>query len=195
MRKIVLTGGPGVGKSSIIHCLQEMGYSVREEVFTKIFAQAQNAGKFDDAFLYSKKLIQELISAQIELENREEANENLFLDRSCIDIWGFARNMGITLDPEERKSLESRRYDLVFIVEPMPREFYDQNAIRRQSYEESLVHHQANLENAIEYLKLQGEFSKNSLVHVPFSLDDRFLSVKERTQFVLDQVRTHGMVL
>ena len=146
-KRIVLTGGPGVGKSSIIHFLKEIGFSVREEVFTKIFEIAKNKGNFNEEFLHSQELIHELISAQIHLEDQDEMKEFVFLDRSCIDIWGFARNMGIVLKNKDKMTLEGRHYDLVFLVEPMPQEFYVQNGIRRQTFEESLVHHQANLEN------------------------------------------------
>src|SRR5690242_8839705 len=104
-RIIALSGGPGVGKTSIIHCLQNLGYPVREEVFTRLFAQAQHEGRFTEEYLHSQELIHELVSAQVKLENQAASGEVLFLDRSRIDIWGFARNMGITPRLEDQSAL------------------------------------------------------------------------------------------
>ena len=54
---IARTSGSGVGKSSIIRCLRDQGYSIRENVFTQLFAQVQNQGHFNDQYFYSKELI------------------------------------------------------------------------------------------------------------------------------------------
>jgi broad-specificity NMP kinase len=75
-RKIVLTGGPGVGKTSILNHLQKLNYDVREEVFTKLFAEAQRLGRFNDEFLQSKKLIRDLILCQKTLVEIEQAESN-----------------------------------------------------------------------------------------------------------------------
>lgn len=185
---IALSGGPGVGKTSIIHCLQKLGYPVREEVFTRLFAQAQNEGRFTEEYLHSQELIHELISAQMKLENQAVAGKVLFLDRSRIDIWGFAKNMGITPHLEDQSALDGGLYDFVFMIEPMPKKFYDQNMIRRQNYEESLEHHEANVIRCREYLEAHGQDPQIYLKRVPFFKDGLPLSAEERTQHILGQI-------
>lgn len=189
IKKVVLTGGPGVGKSSIAQCLAKLGYSVREEVFTSLFDKAQKEGRFNDQFLHSRELIHDLMQSQLELEKPSKDENLLFLDRSLIDIWGFARSMGITPFLDDKTVLESGKYDLIFMIEPMPKEFYEQNAIRRQSYSESLEHHQINVEASEGYLQMQRLDPSVHLVRVPFVYQGRQLSVSERTQFILDQVQ------
>ncbi len=187
-KKIALTGGPGVGKSSIIHQLKNLGYSVREEVFTKLFAEAQKEGRFNDQYLQSRKLVHELLSEQMELEKNVQGEKLIFLDRSRIDIWGFARSMRITPNQSDRVLLESGHYDLVFMIEPMPKEFYDQNSIRRQSYDESLEHHQINVEGTTDYLQMCGQDPDTHLIRVPFFHSGKQLSILERTRFILDRI-------
>ena len=189
LKKIALTGGPGVGKSSIIRCLKDQGYSTREEVFTYLFAQAQKQGHFNEQYLYSQELIHRLTVEQLELENRNVGEKVIFLDRSRIDIWGYARNMGISPIPEDQALLEKGDYEFIFIIEPMPKEFYDQNSIRRQSYVESLNHHELNLKNSLDYLKVQGKSPNKYLIKVPFTLHEVQLSPLQRSQFILKHLK------
>ena len=188
-KTIVLTGGPGVGKTSIIQRLKEINYPVRKEVFTELFRKAQDEGRFNEAFLHSRKLIHDLVSAQVDLESQATQSEIVFLDRGRIDIWGFAKNMEIIPDQKDQKKLEDVRYDAIFVVDPMPKKFYDQNAVRRQSYEESLEHHQALIERYTEFLKFKDLERKVRLFHVPFIEGGSPSSISERTEFILTRVK------
>lgn len=188
-KKIVLTGGPGVGKTSIIQHLRTLNHEVREEVFTKLFGEAQSEGRFNDAFLHSQELIHDLISAQLELEAQTVSGGFLFLDRSLIDIWGFSRNMGITPLVSDQELLSQADYDYVFIIEPIPRSFYDQNAIRRQTYEESLEHHQLVVSAYTSFLSERGRNPKTCVLSVPYSEIDHLTLVADRTNFILERLK------
>lgn len=187
-KRIVLTGGPGVGKTTIIRALQELKYEVREEVFTKLFDEAQRQGRFNDRFLHSPELIHDLLSAQKKLEAQPTVTQFLFLDRSRIDIWGFSKSMGITPFVEDQGELEAGEYDLIFLLEPLPAKYYDQNLIRRQNYEESLEHHLSVTENYLMYLNEKGLDPKTCLIKVPFYDLNPLVSTLERTHFILNEV-------
>ena len=187
-RKIVLTGGPGVGKTSVLNYLRELKYSVREEVFTSLFKKAQDEHRFNDAFLNSKELIHDLIVDQMKLESQPAEGEYLFLDRSRIDIWGYAKNMGILPNVQDEKTLESAKYDFIFILDPLPSHYYDQNAIRRQTFEESLEHHDSVASRYQEFLKLTGQDNEIPIERVPFVEKGSPSSVKERTNFILKKL-------
>ena len=194
-KKIVLTGGPGVGKTSVLRYLSDLNYSVREEVFTKIFNKALEENRFNDDFLRSKELVHKLTLAQLELETQPTQNECLFLDRSLIDIWGFAKNMSIEVNFRDEKKLTTAKYDFVFILDPLPKHHYDQNTIRRQTFEESLKHHHSVLNRYKEFLKLTDQVS-TPLVQVPFIELGSPSTVKERTDFILEKLaETFGHLL
>ena len=78
--KIVLSGSPGVGKTSILHHLQELKYETRVEVFTRLFAEAQKEGRFNEEFLRSPQIVHELASAQEALESQPSNSSLLSRD-------------------------------------------------------------------------------------------------------------------
>lgn len=186
-RKIVLTGGPGVGKTSVLNYLQELAYPVREEVFTMIFKKALDENRFNDSFLHSQKLIHELVIAQMKLEALPTQGRYCFLDRSQIDIWGFSKNMGVVPNLQDETILSAARYDFIFVLEPLPKLYYDQNEIRRQTFEESLEHHHSVVDRYTEFLKLKNQ-SHVPLVRVPFIKQGCPSTVKERTNFILEKL-------
>ncbi len=57
--KIAVSGGPGVGKTSIIKQLKAWQFDVRHEVFTELFNAAGNKQKLDQLFSDSQKLLHE----------------------------------------------------------------------------------------------------------------------------------------
>jgi predicted ATPase len=191
IKKIVLTGGPGVGKTSIVRCLNELKYDVREEVFTRLFAEAQKEGRFNDQFLISPQLIHDLLSSQISQEAQPGKGNLLFLDRSRIDIWGYSKNMGITPFEEDKMELENGDYDLVFVIEPLPKGYYDQNSIRRQSYQESLEHHVSVVQHYVDFLKIKEKDPNSCLIQVPFLNFDPINSVMNRTQYILQEIHRY----
>ncbi|WP_452598150.1 AAA family ATPase, partial [Pontimicrobium sp. MEBiC01747] len=82
-KKIVITGGPGTGKSSIINELIKRGYTCFEEVSRQITLEARKDG-IEQLFLTKPLLFSELL-----LKSRQQqfidANKNnsefVFLDR------------------------------------------------------------------------------------------------------------------
>lgn len=188
-KRVVLTGGPGVGKTSIIQNLRKQNYDVRDEVFTHLFAQAQKEARFNAEFLHSPELVHDLICAQMELERRPCQGDFLFLDRSRIDILGFSKNMGIRPFEEDQKELLRGVYDLIFIINPMPKKYYDQNEVRRQNYEESLEHHASVVQHYLEFIEGQGKNVKDCLIDVPFHDAAPEASIQWRTEFILQAVK------
>ncbi len=59
-RKIVITGGPGTGKTSVIEGLEEHGYFCLHEVSREIIREAQKKG-IDQLFLKDPLLFSELL--------------------------------------------------------------------------------------------------------------------------------------
>src|SRR6266581_4897220 len=47
MKRYILTGTPGAGKTSILHALKSQGYGVVEEAATDVIAREQRRGKLE----------------------------------------------------------------------------------------------------------------------------------------------------
>ena len=189
-RKIVLTGGPGVGKTSIIRLLKKWNYDVTEEAFTALCSKAQELGQWTDQYSHSPDWVHDLLTFQVKQERRSFGKEFLFLDRGKIDIiLGSLINEKITPYPEDQIELQNIDYDLHFIIEPLPSQYYDQNLIRIQSFDESLVHHQNCEKNYIQILKKLKKDPDKCFIRVPFYDLDPIASVQRRAQFILDQLK------
>lgn len=189
--KIVFSGGPNVGKTSILQELKKRGYDVRNEVFTKLFSEAQKENRFEELFKNKKVLINKLIELQIEEEKIDNTSTQkyIFLDRGMVDISGFPKEIEYNLTSQEISILENFHYDLCFMPDPLDKQFYDQNSIRRQTFEESLERHKQCVEVYREFYKNKNFDSEKYIVFVPNFLNFGSLSISKRADFVLKTIQ------
>lgn len=82
-RKIVITGGPSTGKTSVIDSLTELGYVCFPEISRQVTLEARKLGIeqlfLEDPILFSEKLLEGRIKQYIEAE--KHSNHLVFLDR------------------------------------------------------------------------------------------------------------------
>lgn len=184
LKKIVFSGGPGVGKTTILNEIKKLGYTVRNEVFTEIFSKANQEDRFDDLFENKKKLISDLIFLQLEKEKidfRPKMNL-LFLDRGMHDILGFSEQIENKIDAKELFLIKNQNYDLCVMPEPLKSEFYEQNLVRRQDYQESLDHHRKCIDFYKSYFKSKNMNPENHMIFIPDG------NIEFRVQFALKYI-------
>ena len=189
--KIVFSGGPNVGKTSILQELKKRGYDVRNEVFTKLFSEAQKENRFEELFKNKKALINKLIDLQIEEEKIDNTSTQkyIFLDRGMVDISGFPKEIEYNLTSQEISILENFHYDLCFMPDPLDKQFYDQNSVRRQTFEESLERQKQCIEVYREFYKKRNLDPEKYIVFVPSFLNHENLSVNKRADFVIKTLK------
>ncbi len=156
--KIVITGGPCSGKTTVINLLKEKNYKVIPEVATIIIKE--NLNKDDTEILTwknFKKFQKEVIKRQLKYENMLNNEEGIvFLDRGIYDSIAYLKKEKI-----EDKSLFKvckSDYDIIFILEPLP--FLESNDIRRESEEERKLIHFLIYDTYKEY------FDRIFIIHV-----------------------------
>ncbi len=172
-RKIVITGGPGTGKSSIINALLAKGYTCLEEISRAVTLQAQKKG-VTQLFLSDPMRFSSLL-----LEGRLEqfktatasASSSVFLDRGIHDILAYL-NYSHTKYPEHFKTTAAiSQYDFVFSLKPW-QAIYKSDNERYETFAQAQVIH----EHLIETYKDYGY----TPINVPFG------SVDDRTAFILN---------
>ena len=94
MKRYILTGTPGCGKTSIIRCLEVAGYAVVEEAATDIIALRQAQGIAEP--WTHPSFIDDITSLQIQRQTRiADVSSVQFYDRSplctyALSVWlGF----------------------------------------------------------------------------------------------------------
>ena len=154
MKRFILTGAPGAGKTSILRVLAVIGYPVVGEAATDVMATRLAAG---DTEPWTDPIFIERI-ALLQRRRREQpvspgAPAQLH-DRSAVCTLALARHSGHpvppVLDAEIARITEAGYFDRrVFFVRPLG--FVEPTEVRRISYEESLAFERLH---EIEYQRL-----------------------------------------
>lgn len=196
--KVVLTGGPGVGKTTIVNQLKGLGFDVKIEVFTELFEKANREGKLEDLLEDGSKILHDLVTLQHSLESEDNAKGITFYDRSMVDIVGFAPQINTKFSLSDEIIVNEAEYDLVFIIEPLQAEYYVQNSVRRQNYDESLKHHLKIVDAYQNYCRRKNKYINEHLILVPNikpplsgqlsqgKIVDSF--IKARVEFILNEL-------
>ncbi|MBN2052867.1 AAA family ATPase [Candidatus Woesearchaeota archaeon] len=134
MKRYILTGGPGAGKSSIILALEKQGeYTIREAAEDCIkLKQAQGIKE-----PWTEPGFQESI---LELQQQREARvpkeaARVFIDRGLLDGLAYTKPRTETYKKIAEAAAKTK-YDLVFIIEPL--ETVEKTAVRREDMKEAL---------------------------------------------------------
>lgn len=141
MKRFILTGAPGSGKTSILQALERQGYAVVEEAATDVIAAGRSNGNsepWNDPRFTGK--IAELQRHRQQQPVRHGTPAQIY-DRSQVCTLALARYLRhpvtITLSEEIDRVLQDGIYQRqVLFVRPIG--FCEQTAARRISYQDSL---------------------------------------------------------
>ena len=172
--KVVITGGPGTGKSTVIEELHRRNFRCMTEISRQVTLEAKNRG-IDQLFLEDPIHFSELL-----LEGRtrqfEEVSlhqETVFFDRGIPDVMAYLSYLDVNF-PEvfQQRSMELR-YQRVFMMPPWE-VIYRQDNERYESYPQAIRIHEHLLDT---YSALGYE-----VVLVPTG------QVEERVSFILNSL-------
>ena len=174
-RIIGFTGGPGVGKSSVIQELQKRGFQVIPETFTTLYHKAKQEGVLQELFSDPSRLRLALMNAQIIAEDSRDKSKFTFLDETALGVLFFGQWFKVQMLENLYEIAQNRRYDLIFIFEPLPKKLYEQTNVRQESYKES--------EEIHNFLKKKYTETGLITINVPFA------PVQQRTDFIIETLQ------
>lgn len=106
MKRMILTGAPGSGKTAIVRLLEVSGYAVIEEAASDVIALEQargvqepwNDAAFVDAIVHLQR--------QRQLQSSFSTADTVFFDRSPVCTYALAMFLGRRVSPTLRDELE-----------------------------------------------------------------------------------------
>lgn len=173
---IVITGGPGTGKSTIIDTLIAKGYACYPEISREVTLEAKKRG-IEQLFL-----TEPLLFSQMLLDGRlkqyqnahQEANHPVFIDRGIPDILAYMDFIGDEYPEHFENHCHDTRYHKVFVLPPWE-EIYVSDDARYENFEQAKV--------IYDHLKLTYKKYGYDLIEVPIG------TVENRVELILKHLK------
>jgi predicted ATPase len=135
---IVIIGGPGTGKTTIIDGLLELGYCCYPEISREVTMEAKKQG-IEQLFLENPLLFSELLLEGRKkqfLNAQNEPHEIVFLDRGIPDVLAYMHYIGDSYPSFFDAVCRENTYTKIFILPPWE-EIYVSDDARYENYEQA----------------------------------------------------------
>jgi len=173
--RVVITGGPGTGKSSIIESLKKMNFNVFNESSREVTKKYKNNDS-EQYFLSNpidfSNILMDKRKKQFE-EGSKSKNDYFFYDRGIPDILAYLNFKKIEYKSSMMKEILKFNYDTIFIAEPW-KAIYTNDSERYETYDELL-------EIDFHIKKIYKQLGYNIII-LPKK------SVKDRVTFILENL-------
>jgi len=175
-QKIVITGGPGTGKSTIIEELAKRNFTCMKEISREVILNARKNGSeqlfLTKPLLFSELLLEGRINQYIEAETK---NVNLvFFDRGIPDVHAYMNYISIDYPNTYLTKSNLYRYNYIFLMPPWE-EIYISDNERYENFEQALAIH--------NHLRRTYKGLNYNIIEVPKG------TVEARTNFILDCIK------
>ena len=175
-KKIIITGGPGTGKTSLIEELKKNNFKCFDEISRGITLKYRKKG-IEQLFLSDPNLFsQELLNGRIQQFNKSInlQADCVFFDRGIPDIIAYLNFKKVDLSKKILESVDKYKYDMIFLLEPWE-DIYSSDIIRYESFDQVIT--------IDSYIKnTYKEFGYNPII-VPKD------NIKNRVDFVINSLK------
>ena len=169
--KIVFTGCPGAGKTSVIDYLQRKGVKTFPEAPRLIIEQQRRVGTGilpqEDFTGFSLLVLEEML-----LQYNQPTSEITIYDRAIPDVVAYFKSRGEEPPPHILQMAPKLRYNQKVVMFPPWEEIYSKDGVRYESFDEA--------EKIAESLASVYQSLGYTLIAVPKT------SVQERAAFIMD---------
>ncbi|WP_348798853.1 ATP-binding protein [Flavobacterium adhaerens] len=172
---IVIIGGPGTGKSSIIEKLITKGYCCYPEISREVTLEAQKRGIeqlfLEDPLLFSQMLLDGRIK---QFQNaQKEPHQWVFIDRGIPDVVAYLDYIGDDYPKSFDDACRNYKYSKIFVLPPWE-EIYESDSQRYENFDQAQTIYKHLVKTYTNY--------GYDLIEVPKdSIDNRIL-------FILDKI-------
>lgn len=178
MKLFIITGGPGVGKTTLLNALEKQGFFVVMEDARRIIQeQIENDG---DGLPWKNKMYyaQLMLAASLETYHRtiDETSSNIvFFDRGILDTICYMKMENISISEEMNNLVNAHPYHRKVFILPPWEEIYTTDNERKQTWDEAVNTFDKMKQTYLEY--------GYEVVDVPKS------SVEQRCKFIVSHIQ------
>lgn len=175
--KVIISGGPGFGKTSIIDELENRNYNVMHEVSRSIIKEQLESGgdilPWKNLTTFSRLLFERRVK---QFENANNSNW-IFFDRGIPDILAYMNKDNLEIPNSYMLKVEECSYFPVIFIVPPWEEIYKNDDQRMEDYKTA-----CELNDVI--VDTYQNLGYNTVI-LPK------ISVKERTDFIINYLETY----
>jgi predicted ATPase len=164
-RLVVITGGPGSGKTTLIEALAAEGHARTLEAGRAIIQHQQRIGgaalPTGDVALFAEMML------SWELRSYHEAACSaglVFFDRGVPDVIGYLRLVGLPIPKHVDRAARLYRYNPRVFIAPPWREIFAQDEERKQDFDEAVRTYDSLVRTYRDYGYELIELPRDSLV-------------------------------
>lgn len=170
---VVLTGGPGAGKTTVLEQLKQQGYTCSSEVGREVIQQQVKqkgiALPWKDKTAFRDAMLRQEV---IRYQQYSHQRGPVFFDRGILDSLAYSLLEGLTVTDECRQYCEELTVHKTVFLFPPWRQIFTQDAERMQDFAEAVRTYE-------HMVKVYNEYGY-TLIDVPYA------SAKERSHFIVN---------
>lgn len=171
----VITGGPGVGKTTLIEELSRLGFHTVEEDARKIIKQQMRIDRYGLPWKNKELYVQLMFQASVQAYQCVESSELTFFDRGIPDALCYSEMENLAVSKEFQSFIDRFRYNKTVFILPPWKEIYENDYERKQSWNEA--------ENTFEAMRKTYKACGYFPIEVPK------MEVHKRAQFVTEIIK------
>ncbi len=134
MNRIILSGGPGTGKSSVIKALLNKGHTCMEESFREFVSDEDASLNFQNSPLHFSEL---LFKSRKQQYLNCHPNHITFFDRSLIDIIAYLALDDIECPQDWLEFIHTHKYSKTVLYFPIWEAIYQKDSERVENVDEA----------------------------------------------------------
>jgi predicted ATPase len=116
----VITGGPSVGKTTLLVELEKLGYKTLPEAARVVIDSALKKNKTIDEIRGDEYIFQmRVLDHKLNTEQQLAHGTPTFFDRGMHDTLAYLKLHGFTINNKVKKAVASSKYKKVFLLEPL----------------------------------------------------------------------------
>ena len=149
---VVIIGGPGTGKTTIIEGLLAKGFCCYPEISREVTLEAKKQG-IEQLFLENPLLFSELLleGRKKQFYNAQKEPHNIvFLDRGIPDVLAYMHYIGDAYPSFFDQACKDHKYNAIFVLPPW-KDIYISDAERYENYEQAQLIHAHLMETYQKY--------------------------------------------